>query len=292
MVRWEMGIAIARDRQRETGAYLLTLPCLVVFVALFVAPFVYFLLVSFWSFRSYQLVRQFTLQNYATVAAQYAGLLAYTLAIAATVSLIAIVLGFAYAFLIRFKAGRFGPPLLFIALITLFGGYLMKIYAWRTILGREGIINQGLSAIGAIDQPLSWILYNPPSVVLTLVHFLFPFAVLPIFASMRGIRDVEVEAARDLGADGFRILVDHVIPRCRTGLTTGFVLTFLLACGDWVTPIMVGGRMTMFGNIIASQFGEFLNWPLGAAMTFVLLAAAALCVALFHRLLGLVGPAR
>jgi spermidine/putrescine transport system permease protein len=286
-----MGGAIAQDRRREIGAYLLAFPSLAIFLGLFVGPLFYFFLVSFWSFRSYRLVREFTIQNYATVAGQYIGLLGYTLAIAATVSFLAVTLGFTYAFIIRFKAGRLGPPLLFFALITLFGGYLMKIYAWRTILGREGMINEGLLSLGLIGEPLSWLLYNPPAAVLTLVHFLFPFAVLPVFASMRGIRDVEIEAARDLGAGGFRILIDQIIPRCRTGLTTGFVLTFLLACGDWVTPIMVGGRMTMFGNLIASQFGEFLNWPLGAAMTFVLLVAAGLCIALFHRLLGLVGSA-
>ena len=85
----------------------------------------------------------------------------------------------------RFKAGRFGSVMLFVALISLFGGYLMKVYAWRTILGTEGIINNALMALGIVSEPVTWLLYNPPSVVLTLTNFLFPFAMLPIAAAMR-----------------------------------------------------------------------------------------------------------
>jgi ABC-type spermidine/putrescine transport system, permease component I len=76
-----------------------------------------------------------------------------------------------------------------------------------------------------------------------------------------------------------------VVPRCKTGIITGFALCFLISCGDWVTPVLVGGRMTMLGNLIAAQFGEFLNWPLGAAMSFSLLAAAFLVVLAFSQLM-------
>jgi spermidine/putrescine transport system permease protein len=122
-------------------------------------------------------------------------------------------------------------------------------------------------------------------VVLTLTNFLFPFAMLPIFASMQSIQDSELESARDLGAPWTAILFDHVVPRCKTGIVTGFALCFLISCGDWVTPVLVGGRMTMLGNLIAAQFGEFLNWPLGAAMSFSLLAAAFLVVLAFSQLM-------
>jgi spermidine/putrescine transport system permease protein len=265
-------------------------PSSTVFAGLFVVPFGYFLLVSFWRFKSYKLVHEFTLDNYREVIASYLWLLGFTLVVAMIVASATLVLGFLYAYLIRFKAGRFGPSLLFLALLTLFGGYLMKVYAWRTILGREGIINNALLGSGLIAAPISWLLYNPPAVILTLTHFLFPFAMLPIFASMRGIRDSEIEAARDLGASRVRVLLDHVIPRARTGIVAGFVLTFLLACGDWVTAVLVGGRMTLIGNLIAAQFGEFLNWPLGAAMSFTVLLVAAAVIGLFTLLTRLVEP--
>jgi spermidine/putrescine transport system permease protein len=264
---------------------LLVAPSLLIFIGLFVAPTLYFLLVSFWRFESYELIREFNLDNYREVVADYLRLGIYTLAIAAIISLLAVTLGFIYAYIARFKAGRFGSVMLFVALISLFGGYLMKVYAWRTILGMEGIINNALLASRIVSEPVTWLLYNPPSVVLTLTNFLFPFAMLPIFASMQSIQDSELESARDLGAPWTAILFDHVVPRCKTGIITGFALCFLISCGDWVTPVLVGGRMTMLGNLIAAQFGEFLNWPLGAAMSFSLLAAAFLAVLIFSQLM-------
>lgn len=264
----------------QLRAWLLIAPAVTVFAGLFVSPFLHFLLVSFWRFRRYRLLRQFTLDNYREVWSTYLWLLGFTLLIAVAIATATLVLGFLYAYLIRFKAGRLGPGLLFLALITLFGGYLMKVYAWRTILGTHGIVNNALMGAGVVQEPLTWLLYNPPAVVLTLTHFLFPFAMLPIFAAMRGITDSEIEAARDLGASWLRVLVDHVIPRSRTGIVAGFVLTFLIACGDWVTAVLVGGRMTLIGNLIAAQFGEFLNWPLGAAMSFTVLLAAVAVIGL------------
>jgi len=264
---------------------LLVAPSLLIFTGLFIAPTLYFLLVSFWRFESYELIREFNLDNYREVAADYLRLGIYTLVIAGIISLLAVTLGFVYAYVARFNAGRFGSVMLFVALISLFGGYLMKVYAWRTILGMEGIINNALLASGIVTEPVTWLLYNPPSVVLTLTNFLFPFAMLPIFASMQSIQDSELESARDLGAPWTAILFDHVVPRCKTGIITGFALCFLISCGDWVTPVLVGGRMTMLGNLIAAQFGEFLNWPLGAAMSFSLLAAAFLVVLAFSQLM-------
>jgi spermidine/putrescine transport system permease protein len=264
---------------------LLVAPSLLIFIGLFIAPTLYFLLVSFWRFESYELIREFNLDNYREVAADYLRLGIYTLVIAGIISLLAVTLGFVYAYVARFRAGRFGSVMLFVALISLFGGYLMKVYAWRTILGMEGIINNALLATGIVAEPVTWLLYNPPSVVLTLTNFLFPFAMLPIFASMQSIQDSELESARDLGAPWTAILLDHVVPRCKTGIVTGFALCFLISCGDWVTPVLVGGRMTMLGNLIAAQFGEFLNWPLGAAMSFSLLAAAFLVVLAFSQLM-------
>jgi spermidine/putrescine transport system permease protein len=270
--------------------YLLLLPSLGLFTALFVAPFGYFFAVSFWQFRSYRLVREPTTANYVEVVRDYLPIGLFTLQIAALIALCSLAAGFLYAYIIRFKSGRLGPVLLFIALITLFGGYLMKIYAWRTILGTEGIVNTLLIHLGLIAEPLTWLLYNPAAVIITLTHFLFPFSVLPLFASMSAILDSEIDAARDLGASPWRLMVDHILPRCRTGIIAAFVLPFLIACGDWVTPILVGGRMTMLGNLIVAQFGEFLNWPLGAAMAFSLLLAGLLVIAAFALLTRLLEP--
>jgi spermidine/putrescine transport system permease protein len=191
--------------------------------------------------------------------------------------------------LVRFRAGRLGEALLLVALVTLFGGYLMKIYAWKTMLGSDGAINTALLWLGLVDRPVTALLYSPFAVVLTLSHFLLPFAILPIAASLRGIADAEVESARDLGASGWRVLVDVVVPRARGGILAGFALAFLAAAGDYLTPQLVGGKMAMIGQLIAPQFGTFFNWPLGAAMSFSVLLAALLVLLALSAALGRVG---
>lgn len=270
--------------------YLLIAPSAAIFTLLFVAPFAYFFVLSFWTVRSYKLTPAFKPENYGRAVGDYLEVGAITLGIALAVALLTTLAGFLYAYIIRFRAGRYGPLLLFIALVTLFGGYLMKIYAWKTILGNEGVLNSALLTLGIIDEPLTTLLYSPSAIIITLIHFLVPFAILPIYGSLRGISDIEIEAARDLGARRWNILNGILIPRCRPGLTAAFIFCFLIAAGDYVTPLLVGGRITMLGNLIAVQFGQRFDWPLGAAMSFTILGAAVIVVLVTHGVLSLWRP--
>lgn len=268
--------------ETRRAAYGLVAPAAAIFAALFVAPFAYFFVISFWTVRSYRLVADFTLANYLRTLAEHYDTLAFTLGLALAVGLLTTVLGFVYAYLIRFKVGRWGPALLFVALVTLFGGYLMKIYAWKTILGNQGALNTALLTLGLVDEPVTALFYTPGAVVVTLVHFLLPFAILPAYSSLRGVSEIELDAARDLGARPWQVMRGVVVPRCRAGLTAAFVLCFLVSAGDYVTPILVGGTITMIGTLIVPQFGNFFNWPLGAAMSFTTLFLALAVVALMN----------
>jgi spermidine/putrescine transport system permease protein len=280
---------IQHEMKTRLAPYLLVVPAAAIFASLFVASTAYFFVMSFWKVRLFRPVPDFSFANYhKTVETFYQSALT-TLAIAFVIALAATSLGFLYAWLIRFKAGRLGPALLFISLVTLFGGYLMKIYAWKTLLGGDGVINTALASIGLIKQPIEMLLYSPFAVVLTLTHFLLPFAILPIYGSLRGITDAEIESARDLGARPLRIFLDVIVPRSRVGLVAGFALCFLVCVGDYVTPRLVGGTMAMFGQMIQLQFGTVANWPLGSAMSFSILAVALAILVLLGRALGLVG---
>jgi len=154
----------------------------------------------------------------------------------------------------------------------------VKIYAWKSILGRDGIINGFLVWTGAIDEPLRALIYSPGAVVVTLTYFLLPFAVLPIYGSMRGIPDELIEAARDLGATSLAASRDIVLPLCERGVYVAFLFSFLISAGDYVTPRFVGGGASMMGHFIETQFSFGFNWPLGSAMSFTLLAASLLIV--------------
>ncbi len=269
---------------RRSFPYALLTPSAALFAGLFVAPFFYFFVVSFWTVKLYKVTPAFTFANYAKALVDHADTGLFTIWMSLLTALLTTILGFFYAYIVRFKAGRWHAFMLFVALITMFGGYLMKIYAWKTILGNEGLLNSGLMALGLIDQPIDALLYSPAAVVVTLVHFNLPFAVLPIYGSMRAILEIELEAARDLGARAPAVFADIVVPRCRLGLITSFTFCFLITAGDYVTPLLVGGKITMIGNLIQPQFGTYFNWPLGAAMSFLVLALALLVVLLCNLL--------
>lgn len=267
--------------------YWLVAPSAAIFCALFIAPVAFFVVLSFWRVEYFELSTEPTLANYRDVFAGYWHVMGFTVLLATSTALLTTLLGFTFSFLARFRAGTWAQLLLFIVMITLFGGYLMKIYAWKTILGNEGVLNSALIAAGIISGPITSLLYSPQAVVVTLMHFSLPFAVLPIYASMRGIADSEVEAARDLGAGRWPILSTVIVPRCQSGIVAAFSFVFLMVAGDYVTPLLVGGKLTMIGNLIAPQFGAQFNWPLGAAMSIVMLAAAVVVIYLFRLLIAL-----
>ena len=182
-------------------------------------------------------------------------------------------IAFLFAYAIRFRLGRYGNLFLLLALISLFGGYLVKVYAWKSILGTDGVLNKALLGLGLIDQPLSWLLYSANGVVMTLTYFLVPFAVLPIYGSLRAIKDVTLEAARDVGATPWQVVRDVVLPQAKGGLLAAFTLSFLISVGDYVTPRYVGGGAALMGTFIENQFSIGFNWPLGSAMSFTTMLA-------------------
>lgn len=186
---------------------------------------------------------------------------------------------------------RRGDLILFLVLVSLFSAYIVRVYAWRTLLGRNGAINSGLEAIGVIDEPLDFLLYNRFALILTFVNVLVPLAVLPLYASLSGVDRQLLEASKSLGASPLRTLRQVTLPLASRGILAAFVLCFVIAAGDYVTPQLVGGPSgILIGNIIVARFGISFDWPLGSALAFVLVLlmglAVLLTVAVF-RILGL-----
>ena len=251
-------------------------PACLVWIMLFAGPLAYFFMISFWSVRARIMRPDFTGKNYIAAMADYGDVLLHTLLIGLAIAFATTLVAYAFAFAIRFRSGPFGNALLLLTLITLFGGYLVKIYAWKSILGRDGIINGVLTWLGVIDEPLTFFIYSANGVVITLAYFLLPFAVLPIYGKMRAIPDSLIEAARDLGAGAFRASRDIVLPLCERGIAVAFLLTFLISVGDYVTPRYVGGGTSMMGHFIETQFSFGFNWPMGSAMAFTLMTASLL----------------
>jgi len=260
---------------------LFLVPALAVLMGVFAIPVVLLFAVSFWSVKNFKLQPDFTFAAWQRFIGVYGDLTLYTLMIGLATGLLCTVLGFVFAYAARFKAGRFGDLLLVATLITLFGGYLVKIYAWKSILGADGLMNQALMALGVTDQPLAFLIYSRGAVIVALVHFLLPFAILPIYASLRNVSETTIEAARDLGASGAQVLTRVIIPQSLSGLFSAFAFSFLLAAGDYVTPMLLGGTSgSMLGQFVLLEFSTNFNWPAGSALSFGLLFACLILMAL------------
>ncbi len=250
------------------------------------------LLVAYSFFRAgfFDVEPAFTLTSYDAIFSDplYREVLLRTVVTAGIVALATVAIAYPFAYIATFKFPARRDLLVFLVIVSLFTGYLVRIFAWRTILGREGIINSALTSLGVVDEPLRFLVYNRFAVCLVLVGILLPFAILPLYAAMQNVPRDLLEASRDLGGSRLARIRTVVLPLTHTGAMTALAFCFLLAAGDYVTPSLVGGTNgIMVGNVIADQFGASDNLPLGAALgvTVVLIGAAFVFVA--NRLLRL-----
>lgn len=246
------------------------------YAVFFVVPMLCLFVLSFWRARGFELIPDFTLDNYRKIFTSplYRVLMLRTIGVAFTTALIVVPVAFALSYMMRFAFERRGQLILQIVLLSLFSGYLVRIYAWRTILGKQGLLNSTLQWLGVINEPLEFLIYSNIAVVITLCGLLLPLALLPLYSAMLNVSRDYLEASRDLGAGWFYTLRTVLLPMALPGLRTAFAFVFLLSAGDFVTPSLVGGSQSMLiGNIIADQFrGIGSNWPLGAAMAFIVVA--------------------
>lgn len=267
------------------------LPAGVVYAALLVVPLAGLFALGFWRAEGFALIPDLSLANYHRILTTglYRDVLLRTVQVGMITAAIVVPLAFALSYVMRFVLQRRGALVLQLVLLSLFSGYLVRIYAWRTILGKQGLLNTTLQYLGLIDEPLDFLIYSQLAVIVTLCGLLLPLAVLPIYSAMLNVPDDVLDAARDLGA-GFRQRLRTVLlPMVMPGVTTAFAFAFLLSAGDFVTPSLVGGmQSTMIGNIIADQFrGIGANWPLGAALAFVTIGVmVAICAAVVALLRG------
>jgi len=228
----------------------------------------------------------FTLEHYAEFAANtaYQRLLGESALIALIVSALAILIAYPIAYFLAFHAGAMQLTLLTILIIPAWTSYLLRILAWKIILGTNGLLNSLLLSVGLISEAAPILLYSQTAVVVTLVYVWVPFVALPIFSALQRIDRSLLEAAADLGCTAWERFVRVTLPLSLPGVAAGFLFVFIPTLGEWVTPALVGGvQGTMYGNIIQDQFVRALNWPLGSLMSLVMLALMLLLLALFSR---------
>jgi spermidine/putrescine transport system permease protein len=255
-------------------------------LALVIVPLGYTFIMSFFQVKDLQIVPTFTLKNYALFFTDpmYSTILLRSLAIALAVALLGVLAGYPLAYMVSLRVKRGKQVLFMLSIIPLWVSYLVRIIAWKTILGNKGVINSALLALGLTQEPLSFLLYNRFAIALTLTYICIPFVFIPVYTAIEKIPRNILEASNDLGAGEMRTFFNVVLPLSLPGLVTGFIFAFIIALGDYIIPQQLGGTQgIMFGNLIWSQFGFAFNWPFGAALGFILLVISVTVLALTSR---------
>lgn len=242
---------------------------------------------SFWTVREGFIIHHWNLQNYRTLLANplYASVFLRTVRIAASVTLCSILLGYPLAYYLSFHAGPRKELLYQLVIVPLWVSYLVRGYAWKTILGSEGVLNGLLQYLHLTREPVSFLLYSPFAVVLMLTHIYTPFVFLPIYAALEHIPRPLIEASHDLGAGPRATFLRVVLPLSMPGLLAGATFAFVLALGDFLAPLLVGGpTATMIANVVQSLFGAAYDWPLGASISVCILLITVSLLFLTERL--------
>jgi spermidine/putrescine transport system permease protein len=252
-----------------------TIPPLLWVTFFLLVPYAILFCYSFWSVSSLQtVVHNWNLQNYAQLCRNplYLTVLLRSIRIAGAVTLLALLLGYPLAYYLSFHAAKRKDLLYQLVIIPLWASYLVRGYAWKTILGSDGVLNGFLHYLHITHRPVEFFLYSPFAVILTLTHIYTPFTLLPIYASLEHVPRNLVEASHDLGASPFSTFLHVILPLSLPGILAGATFAFVLTLGDFLAPLLVGGPSgIMISNIVVSLFGAAYNWPLGAAISFCML---------------------
>lgn len=265
------------------GAWLQATPFTLVFVLFLVLPLLLVAAVSFWQATDYELIPAFTGQNYIDVFTGCSNteelcttLKTYlsTFKFCFLVWLFTLLIGFMVAYFLAFHIRSVGAQTLLFILCTVpfWTSNVIRMISWVPLLGRNGVVNQTLQAVGLIDTPIEWLLFSNFSVVLAFVHLYTMFMIVPIFNSMMRIDRALIEAARDSGASGWQTVWNVVVPLSRTGIIIGSIFVITIVMGDFVTIGVMGGQqIASVGKIIQVQT-SYLQFPMAAANAVILLA--------------------
>ena len=256
-------------RSGRNGLFLLLPAPLAWMTFFYLVPLAILLAHAFWSVDYLTIQRTFTLDNFRTFFTNdlYPRVLGRSVGIAALVTVIDVLLAFPVAFFLARKVRRHRELLLLLVVFPLWSSYLVRVFAWKTILGTTGILNSFLLWTGLIDVPVSAFLYSKTAMVITFCQVWLPFMILPLYTVLERMPNTLLEASADLGATGSRTFWKVILPLSLPGLLAGSLSVFSLTLGDYITPTLLGGPGDqMIGRLVADSFGMSNNWPLGATL--------------------------
>lgn len=250
-----------------------------------VIPLLYVLIMSFCSIDEYYNIKfQFTVENYRRLFdTDYIQIYGQSILIAAISTGLCILLGYPFAFLVARTVSKRKALLYMLVIIPFWTNSLIRVYGWRTFLGTNGWLNQFLQAIHLTGEPLEF-LFNRGTTVLGMVYCLFPYMFLPLYTAIEKLDKNLLEASADLGAKQSSTFLRVVLPLTASGIFSGSIMVFIPCLGYFfVSDILGGGNADVIGNLIERQFQSGNNWPLGAALSIILIAITLLLVKLYQK---------
>ncbi|MBG9588391.1 ABC transporter permease [Cytobacillus firmus] len=275
--------------KKRLDTWLLLLPTLGIFIFFFLLPLFFLFITSFKSFdASTGVGNEWTLQNYIKFMSDpfYLGVVWRTVKIALLTTLITIVISYPVAFQISKSKGRARNYLTLLVLSPLLISMVIRCYGWVILLSNNGVVNNTLLKLGWIDQPLT-LLYTELSVVIGMVHVLFPYMVLSIMGSLEKIDPSVIRASQNLGASSFRTFVSILLPLTLPGVFAGSVMVFSLSVSSFVTPAILGGpQVKVMSYLTYEQVAVMLNWPYGGAIGFLLILIATITIIAYSKILA------
>ena len=275
-------------RSNTLPALLTVGPVTLVLVLLVAIPLIYVVVMSFCSIDQYYNVQlQFTLDNYKRlVSANYMKIYAQSIMIALVTTLLCILIGYPFSYIIARTHSRRKKLFYMLVIIPFWTNSLIRIYGWRTFLGTNGWLNTALQFLHLTKEPLD-LLYKPATTVLGMVYCLIPFMVLPLYTSIEKLDGSLLEASADLGARPAVTFVRVILPLTSSGIFSGSIMVFIPCLGYFfVSDILGGGNSDVIGNLIERQFQSGNNWPLGAALSIILIVITLVSVKLYQRMGG------
>jgi spermidine/putrescine transport system permease protein len=271
-------------RSDTLKGFTLLSPTLLVMGLTMCIPFGIMVVMSFWTQIGFEFDTAFSLVNYVEAVERpvYRALLLRSLTISAICTVATVLLSYPMAYYVAFHVRKHKMAWIILMTVPFFSSYLLRIFAWKIILGYNGVINSGLKGLGLIEQPLAFLLYSPTAVVITLAHAWAAFAILPIYISLEKIDRSLIEAATDLGDGPVKRFLGITLPLSMPGVIAASLMIFIPTVGDYVTPTLVGGPDgLMIANLIQAQFGLVNNWPMGAALALDMMLVVAVVSLLY-----------
>lgn len=263
-------------------------PVTLIMVLLIAVPLIYVAVMSFCSIDEfYNVTFKFTLQNYVRLAnADYLKIYVQSIAIALITTIICILVGYPFSYIIARTKSRKKKILYMLVIIPFWTNSLIRIYGWRNFLGSSGLLNGLLMKIGLVSQPVDF-LYKQGTTILGMVYCLIPFMILPLYTAIEKLDDSLLEASSDLGARPVSTFFEVILPLTSSGIFSGSLMVFIPCLGYFfVSDILGGGNSDVIGNLIERQFQSGNNWPLGAALSIILIVVTLILVKIYQKLGG------